>query len=121
VIWKSTSICEVRYVLHSCIKCLINPLLSVVEYYLAPAELDDAGGDDDEEGDELAVGEHVLDEGGPLHLPAVHKRQDACIIIYVTNVQTGGTRVYGKRKRNIHRFCYVMSQDKKKDCTAQYT
>jgi hypothetical protein len=61
---------------------LLFPLISVAQPDLAPAQLDDAGGDDDEEGDEFAVGEDILDEGGPFDLPAVDKGQDTWRVQY---------------------------------------
>ena len=45
---------------------------------LAPPELDHPGGHDDEQGQELGVGEHVLHCCGPLHVPTVDKCQNSC-------------------------------------------
>ena len=39
------------------------------------SELHEAGDDDDEECQELAVGEEILNQGGPLNLPAVDEGQ----------------------------------------------
>ena len=53
-------------------------VLEVEVLGLAAAELDQPGPDDDEEGEQLGVGEHVLHRRGPLHVPAVHKREHGC-------------------------------------------
>ena len=47
-----------------------------VRLCLTPSELNDPGADDDEEGEQLGHGEHVLHPGGPLDLVAVDEGQD---------------------------------------------
>ena len=42
------------------------------------AKLNKSSDHDDEERQELGVGEDVLNEGGPLHLPAVDEGQHTC-------------------------------------------
>ena len=42
------------------------------------AKLNKSSDHDDEESQELGVGEDVLNEGGPLHLPAVDEGQHTC-------------------------------------------
>ena len=51
-------------------------VLEVEVLRLPPSELDQPCPDDDEEGEELGVGEHVLDGRGPLDVPAVDKCED---------------------------------------------
>ena len=53
-------------------------VLEVEVLRLPPAELDQAGPDDDEEGEELGVSEHILHCRGPLYVPAVDKCEDGC-------------------------------------------
>ncbi len=43
---------------------------------LTKAQLIDSRSDDDEQGQQFGVGEHVLDASGPLDVPAVDKRQE---------------------------------------------
>ena len=61
--------------------------LSVLEIEvlcLPSPELDQASPDDDKQGEELGVGEHVLHRRGPLDVPAVDECEDGCKQLYLS-------------------------------------
>lgn len=43
------------------------------------SDLNQPGDDDGNQGDDLSVGEEVLDPGAPLHIGTVHEGQQTCV------------------------------------------